>query len=340
MKILILVALLACSTAHAEWYRVRSVPSYNTITAALADGEKEPITIRVRNLEKIEYIQSDPEKVLIGGKEAIALSKSVLQGQLVWVDNLLAEEGAYVGDVYPSFEQVVTAYKNTRIVNGDNMAPGIKDKIKIIYKQMIADLNLAPLTIENSEQAMQTAKEARDKIHKIYLEMLSNIRVSEPRTQTMKKSDEEEDSGKRYEGEFERALFTADAIIWFRKTGQYMHPAAQKTFVDLLQSFQNDLSQTARFNQMRIEQIMKKQVLFTEMFLNSTDFERGKFTYTCLDWFKTRGQYLPADVQNVFVTWLRMYQQTNSTDGEFMKLRLEWMLENNGLYQDFLDSGK
>ena len=112
--------LLSGGVAHAEWYRVNAVPTYNTITAAKADGEKEPIVVRIRNLEKIEYIQSDPEKVLIGGEEATSLAKSVLQGQLVWVENLKTEEGAYVADIYPSFEQVVTVYKEKRIVNGFN----------------------------------------------------------------------------------------------------------------------------------------------------------------------------------------------------------------------------
>jgi hypothetical protein len=74
MKFLLLTTLLACCAAHAEWYLVTAVPHYNTIKAAVADGENEPVTIRIRNLEKIEYLQSAPQKVLIGGKEASALS--------------------------------------------------------------------------------------------------------------------------------------------------------------------------------------------------------------------------------------------------------------------------
>ena len=155
MKTLILILILACSTAHAEWYRVRSVPTYNTIMAALADGANDPIVIRIRNLEKIEYIQPDAEKVLIGGEEAISLAKRVLLGQLVWIENLAPEEGAYAADVYPSFEQVITAYKEKRIVNGDNISESTKEKLKIIYKQMMEHLNLTAISIEPGSDAQQ-----------------------------------------------------------------------------------------------------------------------------------------------------------------------------------------
>jgi len=331
MKTCILTILLFCGAAQAEWYRVDSVPAYNTIKAVKADGETEPIVIRIRNLEKIEYIQPDPEKVLIGGEEAISLARNILQGQLVWVENLQTEEGAYVADVYPSFEQIITVYKEKRIVNGDNISAATKEKLKIIYKQMLADINITPLSAENKSQ--QTAKEAREKIHSIYEGTLSRIRSGD------QKRSANSESVKQYESSFQRALFSAKAIVWFREKGQYLQPEAQKIFVDLLQSFQNDADVNARYTQIRIEKIMSNEALFRELFLNVTDFERGKFTYTCLEWFKNRGQYLPTDVQNVFVNWLRIYQQTHGSKAEFMQQRLQWMLDNNGLYQDFLELG-
>ncbi|MEN7972486.1 MAG: hypothetical protein ABFR47_01490 [Verrucomicrobiota bacterium] len=331
MKTCLLMILLACSVARAEWYRVNSVSSYNTITAVKADGEAEAIVIRIRNLEKIEYIQSDPEKVLIGGAEAISLAKSVLQGQLVWVENLKTEEGAYTADIYPSFEQVVVAYKERRIVNGDNVNEGVRKKLQIIYKQMLADINLAPQSVD--AQSQQVAKATREKLQKIYVNTLSSIRSGDAKLSTNGQPI------KQYESSFQRALFTANAIVWFRDKGQLLQPEAQKIFVDLLQGFQSDNAQTARYTQIRIEEIMKNETLFKELFLNASDFERGKFTYTCLEWFKNRGQYLPGDVQGVFVNWLRIYQQTHGSEGKFMKQRLQWMLDNNGLYQDFLNLG-
>lgn len=332
MKSYLLIAFLICSTTHAEWYRVDFVSSYNTIKASKAGGETEPIAIRIRNLEKIEYIQSDPEKVLIGGEEALFLSRSILQGQLVWVENIQPEEGAYVADVYPSFEQVVTAYKESRIINGDNVSAAVKGKLKIIYKQMLADINITPQSAEAESQ--QTAKDVREKLHGIYEATLSRLRSGDQKLSVAS------DSDKQYESGFQRALFTANAIVWFRDKGQYLQPEGQKIFVDLLQSFQNDSDANARYTQVRIEEIMKNEALFRELFLNRTDFERGQFTYACLEWFKNRGQYLPDDAQNVFVNWLRIYQQTHGGEGEFMRQRLQWMLDNNGLYQDFLDLDK
>ncbi len=338
MKILPLIIILGCSTAHAEWYRVNTVPSYNTIRAAKADGENQPITIRIRNLEKIEYIQPHPEKVLIGGEEAISLAKRVLQGQMVWVENLAPEEGAYVADVYPSFEQVITAYKEKRIANGDNISESTKVKLKVIYKQMLADFNLASLSFDTGSQPQDVTDDARRKLHDIYRGMLADIRSEIPKTKSLGNTDKTVIE-KGYEGEYQRAMFTADAILWFNKNGQYLQPSGQKLFVALLLSFQTDASQNARYTMHKIETIMKKELLFKELFMNTSDFEQGKFTYTCLEWFKNRGQYLPDDVQNVFVNWVRIYQQAHSTENGFMKLRLQWMMDNNGLYQDFLELG-
>jgi hypothetical protein len=292
--------------------------------------------IRIRNLEKIEFIQPDPEKILLGGEEAIALAKGILQGQLVWVENLQAEEGTYAADIYPSYEQVVHAYKQRRVVNGDNVTAEIKQKIRIIYEQMLDDLDLAPLTKQARTQAEQTASEAQKRMFDIYDGMLSDIRLIRPKIRT---GDQKEEEIESYESDFNRTLFIMDAIVWFREKGQFMRPEAQKLFVDLLQSFPNESGADARHTQVKLDTMMKKESFFKELFLNNADFERGKFTYICLEWFKNKGQYLPGKVQDLFINWLRTYQQTSSTDGDFMKQRLQWMIENNDLYLDFLDIG-
>ena len=335
LKIVSLATLLACSVAHAEWYRVDSVPAYNTIKAVKADSEKEPVVIRIRNLEKIEYLRPKSEKVLIGGSEAISLARSILLGQLVWVENLQEEEGAHVADIYPSFEQVITVYKERRIVNGDNVSEGTKEKLKIIYKQMLEEFNLATLLPASDAQAQQISKDVRSTLRTIYTRTLSNLRSDVPTVGPAEK--QEDGASKQYDGNFQRALFTADAVAWFQKKGQYMHPLAQRLFIDLLQDFQSDANSEARYTLIRIREIMKKEAFFKELFLNMVEFERGKFTYECLEWFKTTGQYLPENVQNVFVNWLRAYQQTYSNDGDFIKQRLQWMLKNHGLYRDFLE---
>ena len=336
LKSLLFSILLSCGGVRAEWYRVDSVPAYNTIRAVKTDSEKEPVVIRIRNLDKIEYLQPKSEKVLLGGSDAISLARSILQGQLVWVENLKVEEGGHVADIYPSFEQVIKVYKQKRMVNGDNISEGTREKLKIIYKQMLEEFNLTPLLPATDAQAQQVSKEIRSTLRSIYTRTLSTLRTDTPKVGGEKK--EPATSG-QYDGKFQRALFTADAVAWFHEKGQYMHPLVQQLFVKLLQSFQSDADSVARYTEVRLREIMKREAVFKELFLDVAEFERGKFTYECLEWFKTTGQYLPEDVQNLFVNWLRTYQQTYSNDGDFIKQRLQWMLKNHSLYQDFLELG-
>ncbi len=339
MKKYLFAILMGCTVVHAEWYRVDSVSAYNTIKAVQADGEKEAIVIRIRNLEKIEYIQPKSERVLIGGIEALSLAKKILKGQLVWVENLQAEEGAYVADVYPSFEQVVTVYKESRILNGANISESTKSKLKVIYKQMLADINLTPLFTGKDEQAQQTSMEVRKTLYGIYTRMLSDMRSDTPKILTKPTKPEESSGLKQYAGGFQRSVFTAEALMWFMENGPNMQPLAQKVFVDLLATFQSEQDTEARYTHIKLEKMMEKKVFLNELFMNKADFERGKFTYKCLEWFKDRGQYLPDDAQTVFINWLRVYQQTHSNQGGFMKQRLQWMLDNNKLYQDFIELG-
>ncbi len=339
MKKYITAILMGCTAVQAEWYRVDSVPAYNTIKAVQANGEKEPMVIRIRNLEKIEYIQPKSERVLIGGVEALSLAKKILKGQLVWVENLQAEEGAYVADVYPSFEQVVTVYKEQRILNGANISESTKGKLKVIYKQMLADLNLTSLFTEKDAQTQQTSREVRKTLYGIYARMLSDLRSDTPKLLTKSDDPEKVRTEKQYVGDFQRALFTADVIMWFMENDQNMQPQAQKVFADLLANFQSEPDAEARYTLIKLTKIMEKKVFLNELFMNKADFERGKFTYKCLEWFKNQGQYLPDDVQTVFINWLRVYQQTHSNQVGFMKERLQWMLDNNKLYLDFMELG-
>jgi hypothetical protein len=293
------------------------------------------MVIRIRNLEKIQYLQPNSAKVLMGGSEAINLAKRVLKDQLVWVENIQAEEGAYVADVFPSFEQVITAYKEKRIANGDNVSKSTKTKLRMIYAQMLTDFNLAPL-IPTSTQSQAQTKEIQQTLYTIYVRTLSNIRSSVPVAQKSSKT-KTETSGGGYANTFQRAMLTIDAISWFNEKGQKMHPVTQKLFVDLLQSFQSEADSEARYTQIKLKEIMKRNVFLKEIFLNVSEFDRGKFIYECLDWFKNKGQYLPDDVQVTFVNWLRIYQQSHSNDGDYIKSRLQWMLKNNDLYLDFID---
>jgi len=330
-----LIALfLGTATSFSEWYQVQSVSAYNTIKATKADGKSEPLIIRIRNLEKIEYIQPKSEKVLLGGTEALSLTKSILTNQTVWIENLKAEQGAYSADVYPSFEQVVKIYKRKRILNGDNISGSMKKNLMVIYKQMLMDLNQTPLLPSTDAQSQVIIKDIQRRLTSIWSTTLSSIKSDNPKV--MSDNDGKGAKPNQYAGKFQRALFTSEAIVWYKEKGQKMHPLAQKLFVEMLQKFQSEADSDARYTQIKLREIMKRSSFFKEQFVNSATFERGKFTYTCLKWFKTTGQFVPESVQTVFITWLRIYQQSYTNEGDFMKNRLKWMMENDSLYFDFL----
>jgi hypothetical protein len=318
-------------SAHATWYRVEAVPGYNKIRAVTVDGENEAVLIRIRNLEKIEYIQSDPEKVLIGGKKALQLAQKVLNKQVVWVENLQTEEGEYVGDVYPSFEAVMHAYRDFHIVNGDNTTLDIQKKIKLIYQQMLSDLSGLPTALQNGEEGQKLVEEAHEIIAGIYSDVIYNIQSKTPKVASSGKD------SSPYAGDYQRALFTAKAIVWFREKGQNLSPASQKVFADMLKTFQSENDNTARYTYLKLNEFMKQEKFFQELFLNQAAYARGKFTYECLDWFKKRGQFLPHEIQRTFVVWLRTYQLTGGEESKSLRDRLDWMMKNNELYQDFLD---
>jgi hypothetical protein len=333
-----LAGILFCVQAvHATWYRVDAVPAYNKIRAVAVDGENNPVSIRIRNLEKIEYIQPDPEKVLLGGKEALQLSQKILKGQVVWIENLQAEGGEYAGDLYPSFESVMHAYRDHRLVGGDNITPSIRKKLLMVYRQMFADFSKEPL-LQNPKDAENDANEAHQIIAEIYSDIIAKITSTAPKITSADKEGERR-KVMPYEGEYQRAVFSAEAVAWFREKGQNLNPFSQKVFAKMLKDFQNEGEVEARYSYLKLQEFMKQEKFFRELFLETASYERGKFAYRCLEWFKNRGQFFPTEVQSVFVSWLYSYQQARGQSSQAFRDRLDWMMKNDKLYQDFLDVG-
>ena len=147
-KSIVLLAVFCCTSAHAEWYQVKSVESYNKIVAFKPNEPANEIRIRIKNLENIEDIQMGRSKVLLAGKSALDLARDTLQGQLVWIENLVEDSGIYVGNVFPSYEQVVRGFANQRMVGGQSISPEIKAQVQEIYKRMLRHLD-SPGVFEN-----------------------------------------------------------------------------------------------------------------------------------------------------------------------------------------------
>ena len=335
----ILFALLLCaSNIHAAWYRVNGVPEYNKVRVVPVDGEDKTLLVRIRNLEKIEYIQSDPEKVLLGGEEALQLSRKVLLNQVVWVENLQPEEGEYLGDIYPTFESVMHAYRDCRLVGGDNITPSIRKKILIIYRQMFIDLSKEP-PLQKSQDAEKDVEESHQIITEIYLDIIANIISATPKIT----STDKEGARRKvlpYAGTYQKAIFSAEAVFWFRDKGQNLTPFSQQVFAKMLKDFQNESENDARYSYLKLKEFMKQEEFFQELFLDKASYARGEFVYQCLDWFKNKGQFFPSEVQTIFISWLNSYQQARGQSSQALKDRLSWMMENDKLYQDFLESNK
>ncbi len=253
-------ALTFCLTAHAEWFEVQSVISYNQIVASRPNAPANTIKIRIKNLENIEDIQMDRSKVLLSGKSTIDLAKDSLLGQLVWVEDLKEESGIHVGNVYLSYEQMIRGYAKQRMVGGQTVPPEVKAKLEGIFKVMLRNIN----TSANYEDDA------------LFLQAFN---------QTVENNNR-------------RAV-----------QNNQQNPAQIKT--DPRSYFSYD-------------------VCYTHEYL------KGIFVYEALNWFKDEGQFLPADIQAMFVDWLASYQGAGEQRAKGLEMKIRDMTVRYELYKDFL----
>lgn len=225
-----LISAMFAASAHAEWYYVTAIVDYNKITAHLAKGAdgKKDITIRIANLENIEDIQDDRRKVLLSGSEPKELARQMFLKQVVWVDQLEVKNGENVAYVFPSYDQVLRVYTNRRLTGTYSVSAEMRDNVKKIYTRMLTDLNSEkPSTKADGNNAS---------------------------------------SGTAYENSYSKALFTYDALNWFKK----------------------------------------------------------------------KGQFLPDEVQSIYIGWVRSYQAANGLDAKALEIKISDMQKNSDLYIDFI----
>ncbi len=217
-KPIILAGLtVLCVTAQAEWFEVQSVNSYNQIVASRPDTPANSIKIRIRNLENIEDIQMDRTKVLFSGKSTMELAQKALKGQLVWIEDLKEDSGIYVGTIYLSYEQMVRAFAEQRMVGGQTVPEDVKRKIQDIAKRMLTQLNSSK--IPENDTILTEA----------YNKALSNGRNGNSYFSF----------GTYYKDEYLRGIFAYEALNWFKQEGQFLPAEIQSTFVDWLSKYQS-----------------------------------------------------------------------------------------------------
>ena len=273
-KSIVLLAAFCCMSAHAEWYQIKSVESYNKIVAFKPNEPANEIRIRIKNLENIEDIQSGRSKVLLGGKSAQDLARDILEGQLVWIENLVEDSGIYVANAFPSYEQVVRGFAEQRMVGGQTITPAIKSKLQQIAKRMLQNMDssdtlndrAASKRVNQYAAAIQSGQDgAAININNIKMDDMNggaNISL-------------------HFNGFEGLSPFTYDDC--------YLH-----------------------------------------------EYLKGIFVYEALYWFKYTGQYLPANIQEIYVTWLMEYQIANPQQGKVIEQKIRDMVVRYDLYKDFI----
>lgn len=223
MKLLLFVLVLTMGvTARAEWYVVTKVLSYNKIQAQLSKGtgSKSGIVIRIKNLERIEYITNDRAKVLLGGSDSKKLLESIVPGQIVWIDQLESINGENVAYLYPSYEQLLKAYMKHRMTGSYTLTPAVKQSLISVHKRMISAMK------NGSPNGSETKK--------------------------------------AYENEYSKALFVYDGLNWFKKTGQFLPSDVQEIYVDWLGDYLTSNGTSARDYEIKIRDMQKRNDLYRD----------------------------------------------------------------------------
>lgn len=229
MRTLIVMLLLGLGvSAQAEWYVVTKVLGYNKIQVQFSEGgaSKSSITVRVKNLEKIEYITNDREKVFLGGTEPKRLLEQLTLGQIVWLEGFESINGENLAHLYPSYEQILKVFMKRRMTGGYTISPAIKMKLKNISKKMISAMRNGspPRNAGGSKDAPKMA----------------------------------------YENDYLKALFVYDSLDWFKKTGQFLPRAAQELYVDWLSDFMTATGNDARDFETKIKDMQKRYSLYQD----------------------------------------------------------------------------
>lgn len=228
--IIIAFTLIAGIAVQAEWYLVSKVLDYNHVELILSKGSasKSGTKVRIRNLEKIEYIENDRSKVLLNGTEPKNILKEILLGQVVWVDEIETVNGEQVASIYPSYEQVLKVFTYHRMSGQYTLSPEVKQKLENIYHRMLAELR------------------------------------NESPNRSSGKGNKENDSKAAYENSYSKALFVYDSLDWFKKTGQYLPIPVQELYIDWLSSYFSSNGGDAYDLEIKILDMRKRHGLYRD----------------------------------------------------------------------------
>jgi hypothetical protein len=228
---ILLASLAICTGAHAEWFQIESVSSYNKVTAIRPNAPANKISIRIKNLENIEDIQVNRNKVLFSGKSAQDLAQDTLKGQLVWIENLEEESGTYVGNVYLSYEQVVRAFAKQRMVGGQTVSAEIQKLLVNISKQMLKDLD--------------TQSTNETKPHNVTGNELYSLESY-------------------YNDPYLKGIFVYETLVWYKEKGQFLPDEIQEILLTWVSQYQSAMGQRASVLEMKIRDMTARYELYRD----------------------------------------------------------------------------
>lgn len=235
-KLILFASLALCANAHAEWFQIESVSSYNKVTAVRPNAPANKISIRIKNLENIEDIQVNRTKVILSGKSAQQLAQDTLKGQLVWIENLEEESGTYVGNIYLSYEQVIRAFAKQRMVGGQTISPEIKKTLTNVISSMLRDLDAQQVPDVSHKDANKTAKEGKE----VY------------------------SFDSCYDNEYMKGIFVYETLDWYKNTGQFLPVDIQKIIINWVSQFQSAEGPRARVLEYKIRDITVRYELYKD----------------------------------------------------------------------------
>ncbi len=262
---LLLCSLALCLTSQAEWFEVQSVSSYNQIVASRPNAPANTIKIRIKNLANIEDIQMNRSKVLLSGQSALELAEDVLQGQLVWIENLEEESGIHVGTIYLSYEQMIRGYAKQRMIGGQTVTPEVKEMVKDIYERMLRNLNTST-TFEDDALFLEAYNRA------------VGIKIASKNATIQSDSDGYFSYDTCYAHEYLKGIFAYEALAWFKEEGQFLPTNIQKMYLTWLSQYQGASDQRAKTLEMKIRDLTARHALYKDFLPgDETSCARGSF---------------------------------------------------------------
>lgn len=84
------------------------------------------------------------------------------------------------------------------------------------------------------------------------------------------------------------------------------------------------------------EKAVQGRDTYTYEIYYTDDYLKGIFAYESLAWYKETGQFLPVEIQSMFLDWLTSYQNAGAQRAKDLETKIRDLTARYELYRDFL----